>query len=97
MDLAGISEHLQCNFSWMQCPCTGDSGACTVPERGCSAHAMAAVSQKVDAVCCVRGSSAHEGRFHDLAVVAVSSAVSLDLDAVPMQWIQCPTGGCSML
>ena len=90
-DPAVIAVHLQCHFRWIQCPCSGCSACCTVPEGGCSAHAMAAVSLKVDVVCCVRGSSGHEGGCSDPTVVAVPHAGSLNENAVPLQWIQCPT------
>ena len=46
---------------------------------------------KVDAACCAVGCSAHEGGCSDPAVVAVPTEVSLSVDAVPMQWMQCPT------
>ena len=48
---------------------------------------MAAVSLKVDAVCCVGGSSGHEGGCSDPAVVSVHTAVSLNVDAVNKQWM----------
>ena len=53
---------------------------------------MAAVSHKVDAVCCDGRCSAHKGGCSFAAVVAVPPAMSSKLDAVPMQWIQCPIG-----
>ena len=52
---------------------------------------MAAVSLKVYEVCCVGGSSVHEGGCSGPAVVAVPPAGSLNENAVPLQWIQCPT------
>ena len=81
-------------MQWMQCPCTGCIAACIVREFGCSAQAMDAEPHKVDAICCDRGCSAHEGGCSDHAVVAVSPAVYLNVDAVLMQ---CPSGGCLML
>ena len=68
---------LQC----LQCPCI-------VRECGCSSHAVDPVSHKVDAVFCGGGCSAHEGGCSDPAVVAVHPAVSLNVDAVNMQWMQ---------
>ena len=51
---------------------------------------MAAVSLKVDAVCCVGGSSGHEGGCSDPAVDAVPPTGSLNENVVPLQWIECP-------
>ena len=48
-----------------------------------------AVLTKVDAARCDAGCSAHEGGCSVAAVVAVPHALSLNLDAVPMQWLQC--------
>ena len=48
------------------------------------AEAVDAVSHKVIAVCCYGRCSAHEGGGSDPAVVAVPSAVSLNVDAVPI-------------
>ena len=87
-----------------------------VPEGGCSAHTVGAVSQKVDAICFDGGSSAHEGGYFvhavdalshnvyaiccdifciahedgctDPAVVAVPPEVSLNVEAVLMNWMQ---------
>ena len=50
------------------------------------------VLSNVDAVCCDVGCSAHEGGCSDPAVVVVSTAVSLNVDAVHMQSMPCPTG-----
>ena len=69
----------------------GCTACCSVPGRGCSAHAMAAVSLKVDAVCSVGGISGLEGGCSDPVVVAVPPAGSLNENALPLQWIQCPT------
>ena len=52
---------------------------------------MDAVSHKVDAVCFVGGCSAHQGGCGEPAVVAVPPTFSLNVDAVPMQCMQCPT------
>ena len=52
---------------------------------------MAAVSLKVEAVCCVGRSSGLAVGCSDPAVVAVSPAGSLIECAVPLHWIQCPT------
>ena len=90
-ETAVIAVHLQFHFSWIQSPCSCCTACCPIPERGCSAHARAAVSLKVDAVCCDRGCSAHEGGCSDPAVVEVPHAGSLNENAVPLQWIQCPT------
>ena len=52
---------------------------------------MDAVSHKADAVCFVGGCSASQGGCSELAEVAVPPTVSRNVDAVPMQCIQCPT------
>ena len=52
---------------------------------------MDEVSQKVDAVCCHGECSAHEGGCSDPAVVAGLPAISLNVDALLMQCMQCPT------
>ena len=49
---------------------------------------MAAVSLKVDAVCCDRGCSAHECGCSDPAVVAVRMQCHFS-------WMQCPCSRCS--
>ena len=87
-DPAVIAVHLQCHFRWIQSRCSVCSACYPVPERGCSAHAMAAVSVKVDAVCCVRGGSGHEGGCKDAAVVAVHMQCHLS-------WMLCPCSRCS--
>ena len=46
---------------------------------------MAAWSLKVDAVCCDGGCSDNEGGCSDLAVVAVLTAVSPNVDTVPLK------------
>ena len=51
---------------------------------------MTEVSTKVFAVCFEGVCSAHEGGWSVAAVVAVPPAMSGNLDAVPVQWIQCP-------
>ena len=66
---------------WLQC-------TLYLSECGSSAHAVASVSQKVDAVRCDGGCSAHEGECSDPAVVTVLTAVSLNVDAVWRQWLQ---------
>ena len=40
--------HVQCKFSCMQCPCSGGSATCSLPDCGSSAHAADAVSHKVE-------------------------------------------------
>ena len=60
-------------------------------ECGCRGHAVDAVSHKVDAVCFVRGCSSHESGCRELSLVAVPPTVSLNVDAVPMQCMQCST------
>ena len=50
-----------------------------------------AVLTKVDAACCDVGCSGHEGGCSDPAVVAVPTSVSLNVDAVPIHWMHCPT------
>ena len=72
------------SLQWLQC-------TLHVHEYGCSAHAVYAVAHKVDAVCCDGGCSTHEDGCSVAAVVAVSPAMSCNVDAVLMQWIQCPT------
>ena len=57
----------------------------------CSAAAVDALFHKLDAVCCDGSCSAHEGGCSDPSVVAVPTAVSLNVDAVLRQWMQCPT------
>ena len=54
---------------------------------------MDAVSLKVDAVCCDRGCSSHEGGCRFPAVVAGPPAVSMNLEAVIMQCMPSPTRG----
>ena len=75
----------------MQCCCSGYKANCSVPERGCSAHAVEAVDHNAVAISFVGGCSANEGGCGEHAVVAVSPTVSLKVDAVPMLWMQCPT------
>ena len=70
-------------LQWLQCPLQ-------FPECGCSAHAVVAVSHKVDVVCCDGRCSAHEGGCSEPEVVAVPPEVYLKVDAVVMQWMQCP-------
>ena len=70
-DPGGISVCLQYHFSWMQCPCCGCSAPCTFPECGSSAHAVAVVSEKSDAVCFDRGFNAHEGGSSEPAMSTV--------------------------
>ena len=48
------------------------------------------MSHKLDAVCCDGRCSAHEGECSDPAVVAVHTAVCLNLNAVRMQSMHCP-------
>uniref|UniRef100_A0A914R6D7 Phlebovirus glycoprotein G2 fusion domain-containing protein n=1 Tax=Parascaris equorum TaxID=6256 RepID=A0A914R6D7_PAREQ len=69
----------------------GDSAPCTVPECGCRAHAVASVLLKVDGGRCDGGCSAQQGGYSDPAMVAVPPATSGKADAMPMQWMQCPT------
>ena len=83
--------HQQCDFSCMQWTCSGFRAHCIVPERGCSAHAVDAVFHNVHAVCCDRGCTAHECGCCVPAVVAVCTALSENVDAVPRHWMQCPT------
>ena len=52
---------------------------------------MDAVSHKADAVCFVGGCSATSAGCTVAAVLEEPTAVSLNLDAVPMQCMQCPT------
>ena len=83
-----ISLHLQCHFSSMHCLCHGCSACCSVPGCGCSAHAVDAVSQKVDSIWCDRGSSAHEGGCSEPAVIAVCLKC-------PFSCMHCPCSICS--
>ena len=55
----------------------------------CSAEVVDAVCHKVDAVCYDGRCSAHEGGCSDPEVVAVPPALSLKVDTVPMQLLQC--------
>ena len=81
---------------------------CRLPECGCSAHALDAVSLKVAGLFNDGGFSDHEGGCSDPALIAVQlqchfswmqcccsgykpTALSLNVDIVSMQWMQCPT------
>ena len=57
----------------------------------CTAKAVDSVPHKVNAVCCDGRCRAHECGCSDPAVVAVPTAVSLNVNAVPMQWMHCPS------
>ena len=70
-----IAVHLQYHFSRMQCHCSGCNATSTVLECGCIGRE---VSNQADAVCFVRGCSAHEGGCGEPAVVAVPHRVSLN-------------------
>ena len=72
------------NLQWLQCPRH-------FLECGCSGQAVDEVSHKADAVCFVRGCSAHVGGSAEPAVLMVPPRVSLNVHAVPMQCMQCPT------
>ena len=76
---------------WMQCPCIGCSAPGIVPYCGCRGRAVNTVSYKAGAVCFVGRFSAHEGGCIEPAVLAVPPTVSLNVDAVPMQCMQCRT------
>ena len=78
------------SLQWLQ-------GPGHVLECGCSAHSVNAVAHHVHKVCCDGGCSAHESLCSDPAVVAVHPAVSLNVDAVPRHWMQCPQLVCSIL
>ena len=52
---------------------------------------MASVLLKVDGGRCDGGCSAQQGGYSDPAMVAVPPATSGKADAMPMQWMQCPT------
>ena len=54
----------------------------------CSAEAVDALCHKVDARCLDGGCSDHESVCSDPAVAAVPSEVSVNVHAVPMQWMQ---------
>ena len=72
----------------MQCCCSGCRAHCSVPERGCFAHAVDAVSHKVDAVGCDRRCSAHDCECSETAVIAVHMQCHFNC-------IQCPCSGCT--
>ena len=60
---------MQIPLRWKKGSCSGCSALWTVPEFGCSAHAVAAVSEKSEAVCCDGGFNANEGRYSEPAVI----------------------------
>ena len=64
----------------MQCPSMVCIARTIAPEFCCSTHAVAAVSQKVDAICCDGGSSAHKGGYSESSGDEVPHAVSLNVD-----------------
>ena len=72
------------SMKWLKCP-----RLC--PEMWMQGHAVDAVSHKEDAVCFVRGCSGQEGGCDEPAVVEMPPTVSLNVDAVPMEWMHCPT------
>ena len=75
----------------MQSPCSGCNAPCIVLKCEFSVYAVDAVSHKMHAVCCDRGCSAHEGGCSLPAVIAVPTALSWNVDAIVMLWMQCPT------
>ena len=99
-DPAVMEVPLKCLVIWIHCPCSGCAAPCTVPECECSRHAVAAESQKVEAICCDGGCSAHEGGCCAHAVDEVSQrcmqyamtedAMPMKVEAVILQWMQCP-------
>ena len=75
----------------MQCPCSGCRAPSIVLECGFSGHAVDTVSHKVDAVCYDGSCTSHEGGCIAPAVLAVPPVSYGKVDAVHMQWMQCPT------
>ena len=86
-----IAVCLKCPVSCIPFPCSVCSAPYIGPEFGCSAHVVDEVSHKVDAVCCDGGCSTHEAGCSVAAAATVPPAMSGNVDAVPMQWMNCPT------
>ena len=87
-ETAVIAVSLHCHINCIQCPCSCCSAASIIRKCGCNAQAVDVVSRKLDAVCCDRVGSAHEGGCSDPAVVFVHTVVLLNVDAVNMKWMQ---------
>ena len=75
----------------MQWYCSGCSATCNVRECGCGALSVDTISHKADAIYCDGECTDHEGGRSDVAVVKVPAALSVNVDAVPVQWKQCLT------